>query len=102
MKKPRSVAGLFLRCLAVTAKHGAIKTELFHMDNSFMMKVNLRRQMISFIKFIPSHLLSRFGAKEITSRYCLDLHKNSQKGESQIVYRLQLTPLKPHYLSSPY
>ena len=102
MKKPRSVAGLFLRCPAVTAKHGAIKTELFHMDNYFMKKVNLRRRIISLSKYSPSHLHSRFGAKVTTSRHSLDLHKNSQKDENQIVYRLQLIPLSPHYSPSPY
>lgn len=102
MKKPRSVAGLFLRCPAVTAKHGAIKTELFHMDNSFIRRVNLRRQIMSLIKFSPSHLHSRFGAKATTSHHSLGLHKNSQKDENQIVYHLQLTPLSPHHLPSPY
>ena len=34
-KKPDSLAELSLWCPAVTAKHGAMKTELFHMDNFF-------------------------------------------------------------------
>ena len=35
MQKPDSMVGLSLWCPAVTAKHGAMKTELFHMDNYF-------------------------------------------------------------------